>query len=275
MSNVSGEVNSPNGSHLQHQFVTDVLPRIQQDSRVVCAAIAGSMARGTPDTHSDVDLIVVVEDSAFEEVMSERFALISAWAGVVAAFTGEHVGEPRLVITLVGPPLLHVDFKFVSVSDFIERGDEPVILWARNGTHPPSAPPPVTVPIDPQWIEDRFWVWVHYGATKLGRGELFEVISFLNYLRETVLAPLITRRVGAPARGVRHLEFIAPNEASALRTTVCGYDRNQAGQALLATVKLYRRWRDEAAIDRLKDAEDLAVQYLHQVISDESTPPDR
>ncbi|MER7057532.1 MULTISPECIES: hypothetical protein [unclassified Streptomyces] len=32
---------------------------------------------------------------------------------------------------------------------------------------------------DLQWIEDRFWIWVHYGATKLGRGELFEVNGFL------------------------------------------------------------------------------------------------
>ena len=135
--------------------------------------------------------------------MSERFALIDAWATVVIGFTGEHVCEPRLVITLVGPPLLHVDFKFVCVSDFAERDEKPVILWDRDGSlaHTRSGPPPARAPLDLQWIEDRFWVWVHYGATKLGRGELFEVVSFLNYLREAVLAPLITHRMGAPARG--------------------------------------------------------------------------
>lgn len=196
---------------LQRRFVTDVLPRIQQDARVAGVAIAGSLARGNPDVYSDVDLVVVIEDSAFESVMSERFALIDAWATVVIGFTGEHVGEPRLVITLVGPPLLHVDFKFVCVSDFAERDEKPVILWDRDGSlaHTRSGPPRARAPLDLQWIEDRFWVWVHYGATKLGRGELFEVVSFLNYLREAVLAPLITHRMGAPARGVRHLEAIA------------------------------------------------------------------
>lgn len=25
--------------------------------------------------------------------------------------------------------------------------------------------------LDFQWIEDRFWIWVHYAALKIGRGE--------------------------------------------------------------------------------------------------------
>jgi hypothetical protein len=159
-----------------------------------------------------------------------------------------------------------VDFKFVSASSFAERDAEPVILWDRDGSlaHRSHNPPPA--PLDLQWIEDRFWVWVHYGATKLGRGELFEVINFLNYLREAVLAPLITNRIGAPARGVRHLEALAPDEATALRATVCGCDQNEAGQALLATVELYRRWLDHTTIDRRHDAERYAVEYLRRVV---------
>ncbi|HEY1004190.1 MAG TPA: nucleotidyltransferase domain-containing protein [Streptosporangiaceae bacterium] len=68
--------------------MTDVLPRIQQDARVTGVAIAGSMARGTPDVYSDVDLIVVIKDSAFDSVMVERFGLIDGkyseivWQGV-------------------------------------------------------------------------------------------------------------------------------------------------------------------------------------------------
>ncbi|MFC9944017.1 hypothetical protein [Streptomyces pratensis] len=133
----------------------------------------------------------------------------------VAGFTGEHVGEPRVIITLVGPPLLHVDFKFVRASDFAERTENPEILWDRSGllSGALAQHPPFTPAFDLQWIEDRFWIWVHYGATKLGRGELFETISFLTYLRETVLDPLAARRVGAIPRGVRHLEAIAPEEA--------------------------------------------------------------
>ncbi|WP_406091629.1 nucleotidyltransferase domain-containing protein [Streptomyces sp. NBC_01013] len=233
-------------------------------------AVAGSIVGGQVDIYSDVDLIVVIDDDAFDAVMKERFMLIGSWASLVAGFTGEHVGEPRLIITLVGPPLLHVDFKFVRAADFAERVEESDILWDRDGgladvlaEHPPTSPSP-----DLQWIEDRFWIWVHYGATKLGRGELLEVIGFLSYLRETVLGPLAAVRVGAAPRGVRHLESIAPDEAGDLQATLCGHNRHDAGQALLASIELYRRWLGEtgAAIERRRHAEKLAVQYLHDVI---------
>jgi predicted nucleotidyltransferase len=259
---------------LHSRFLGDTLPRIRRDSRVAGVAVAGSIARGHPDIYSDVDLIVVIDDEAFDAVMKERLALIGSWSALVAGFTGEHVGEPRLIITLVGPPLLHVDFKFVRASEFAERVEDPDILWDRDGDLAGSLAehPPAAQSLDLQWIEDRFWVWVHYGATKLGRGELFEVIGFLGYLREAVLGPLAARRVGAPPRGVRHLESIAPNEARDLRTTLCGYDRHDAGQALLACVELYRKWLGDTgtAIERRHQAEELAVQYLHDVIDQAS-----
>lgn len=255
---------------LHSRFLSDALPRIRQDARVAGVAITGSIAEGRPDIYSDVDLILVIDDEAYDAVMRERLVLIGSWASLVAGFTGEHVGEPRVIITLVGPPLLHVDFKFVRASDFAERTEDLEILWDRDGllTGALAQQPPVTPAFDLQWIEDRFWIWVHYGATKLGRGELFETISFLTYLRETVLGPLAARRVGAFPRGVRHLETIAPEETRNLQATLCGYDRYEAGRALLATVDLYRRWSDAggAIVERRHHAEKLAMQYLHDVI---------
>ncbi|MFD6275939.1 nucleotidyltransferase domain-containing protein [Streptomyces sp. NPDC060209] len=233
-------------------------------------AVAGSIAVGHPDVYSDVDLVVVVDDASFDDVMAVRLALIGSWTDLVAGFTGEHVGEPRLIIALVGPPLLHVDFKFVRASDFAERIEDPDVLWDRDGglarslaEHPFRAPS-----LDLQWIEDRFWIWVHYGATKLGRGELFEVIAFLGFLRDTVLGPMAAQRVGAPPRGVRRLESIAPEEARDLGATLCGHDVQDAGRAVLACVELYRRWLEDAgaAVERRNRAEELAVRYLHDVI---------
>lgn len=71
---------------------------------------------------------------------------------------------------------------------------------------------------------------------------------------------------------MRHLESIAPEEACDLQTTLCGYDRHDAGQAFLASIELYRRWLHDkgAAIERRRHAEKLAVQYLHDVIDQAS-----
>ncbi|MEU1488191.1 nucleotidyltransferase domain-containing protein [Streptomyces sp. NPDC005752] len=261
---------------LHGQFLEDVLPRIRKDPRVAGVAAAGSIAVGHPDAYSDVDLIVVVDDEAFAAVMVERLALIGSWTDLVAGFTGEHVGEPRLIIALVGPPLLHVDVKFVRASDFAERIEDPVVLWDRDGdlSRSPAEHPFRAPALDRQWIEDRFWIWVHYGATKLGRGELLETVGFLGYLRDTVLGPMAAVRVGAPPRGVRRLESVAPAEARALRATLCGYDREDAGRAVLACVELYRQWRDDtgAELERRHRAEELAVGFLHDVIAGTVAP---
>jgi len=255
---------------LHRQLLADVLPRMQQDPRVAGVAMTGSLAGGHPDVYSDVDLVVVIDEVAYDAVMRDRLGLIGAWAPLVTGFTGEHVGEPRLIVTLVEPPLLHVDFTFVTAADLADRTTDPEILWDRDGALAAAlaGPPAAAAAFDLQWLEDRFWIWVHYGATKLGRGELFEVIGCLTYLREVVLGPLAARRVGAEPRGVRRLEAIAPEEAHLLRATLCGDDRQEAGRALLAAIDLYRRWSDadETPVERRHRAEELAVRYLHDVI---------
>ena len=52
---------------------------------------------------------------------------------LLACFTGEHVGEPRLLIALYGPPLLHVDLKFVAERDLDVRVEDGRVLWQRDG----------------------------------------------------------------------------------------------------------------------------------------------
>jgi hypothetical protein len=201
--------------------------------------------------------------------MEHRLELIASWTRLVVGFTGEHVGEPRLIITLVGPPLLHVDLKFVRLSDLGDRVDDPSVVWERDGrmsaaiTAVPANPPS----LDLQWIEDRFWVWIHYTATKLGRGELYDAIAAIGFLREVVLGPLACHLAGVTPRGVRHLETIAPEAALALRATVTDYDRRRVAAAALACVELYRQWRDACgtAIIRHEDAERLSVAYLEDV----------
>ena len=52
---------------------------------------------------------------------------------LLACFTGEHVGEPRLLIALYGPPPLHVDLKFVADRDLDDRVEDGLVLWQRDG----------------------------------------------------------------------------------------------------------------------------------------------
>ena len=178
----------------------------------------------------------------------------------------EHVGEPRLLICLYDDPLLHVDLEFLRLDELARRVEDPVVLWERDAAlsgvlaRTPATPPAV----DAQWIEDRFGVRVHCVATKLGRGELFEVLSALGFLRERVLAPLHLASLGREPRGVRRLEE-APEFAATLRGTVAGHDARQCTEAMWRCVELYRGLRRGTAVVHRTGAERASVHYLAEV----------
>ena len=256
-------------------FIEQILKKLIPDHRFLGLLGGGSMMAGTMDEYSDLDLVVVYEPSYRSEIMNERLLLAEQWGSLLSAFTGEHVGEPRLVICLYGPPPLHVDFKFVMPGELEERIENPLILWERGSRigsilqkTSPHHPSP-----DPQWIEDRFWVWVHYGAAKLGRGELFELIDLLTFVRSTVLGPLIAAASGHLPRGVRRLEQQVPDKIAELETTVPSHDADSCYEALKSTIRLYQRLRpNNPSVLRRTNAEQVSLLYLDQVYRSLSTP---
>lgn len=243
---------------------------IRRTPGIIGLAAGGSFLSGRMDEFSDLDLVVVVEPSASDELRGKRAALARALAPLLASFTGEHVGEPRLLVCLYGPPLVHVDLKFVTPDGLAIRVEDPTVLWDRDGrvasalaAGAGSYPAP-----DPQWIEDRFWIWVHYTASKIGRGELFEALDFTAFLRAQVLGPLALKEASARPSGVRHVEREAPARARQMRETVARYDARDLVSSLRAAVALYRELRDRAgfeALQRRSEAEASALDYLDGV----------
>ena len=199
--------------------------------------------------------------------VAERLVIAERLGPLLAGFTGEHVGEPRLIICLYGPPLLHVDLKFVSLPDAAERVEDPVILWERDGrlTAVMAEGEAVYPAPDLQWIEDRFWVWIHYGATKIGRGEVFEAHDFLAFLRMVVLGPLALADQGSRPTGVRKVEWHAQAHLKALRDTLSAYEPLACTRALRAAADLYRQLRDKHRPQDLiarHEAETATLAYL-------------
>jgi hypothetical protein len=244
-----------------------VIAAARADPRIIGLTAGGSAATGTMDEFSDLDFVVVCRDEHQPELLRDAPAFAARLGPLLACFTGEHIGEPRVLITLYGPPLLHADLKFVADSELDRRAEDGLILWQRDGAldtalrrAAPAWPRP-----DPQWIEDRFWVWIHYGATKLGRGELFECLDMLAALRAIVFGPLIAQARGHRAAGVRRLEEIAPDLVPALEATVGDHTPRGCAAALRASVALYRQLRGDAGMVRRADAEAASLDYLEAV----------
>ncbi|QSQ21892.1 nucleotidyltransferase domain-containing protein [Pyxidicoccus parkwayensis] len=247
------------------RFLDTALAVWTHDSRLLGVAAGGSLLTGRMDAFSDLDLVLVYPDDARAAVMAERLELARAAGPLLQGFTGEHVGEPRLLICLYGPPLLHVDLKFSSLTELGTRIEDPRVLWERDGaltrriSETSATPLP---PLIPQWLEDRFWVWIHYGVDKARRGELFECLDMLAYLRSQVLAPLVGAAEGHVIRGVRRAELEAPGWIPALAATVARATRMDCGRALHAAVALYMQVRDAAGPVRRSGAEAAVREYL-------------
>jgi GNAT superfamily N-acetyltransferase len=166
----------------------------------------------------------------------------------LSGFTGEHVGEPRVLICLYDNPLLHVDIKFVTLDEFHTRIETPVVLLDKDGqleetirNSQPHFPYP-----DFQWIEDRFWTWIHYALLKIGRGEYFEAFDFMGFLRMVVFGPLLHIKNDNLPRGVRKAETdLASDDLEKLKRTIPNYDRQSLLHSLRSAVSLYREIRVE------------------------------
>lgn len=258
---------------LHQEFVYKAIEFFKEDLRILGLAVGGSWITNSMDEYSDIDLVIVIDPKYEREVSDERLVLAEKLGSLLVGFTGEHVGEPRLIICLYGPPLLHVDLKFVALPDFVNRVEDPDILWEREEIltktmHEKKAVYPLP---NLQWIENRFWVWVHYIAMKIGRGELFEAIETLSFLRVTVLGPLSLMKNGYLPRGMRYIERDAKEELPSLIQTIPSHDSGSCILALKHAIELYQRLREYHKAPELilrKSAEEQAIIYLNCIAAE-------
>ena len=247
-------------------FIRQAIETLSVDARIVGLACSGSYSEDALDAFSDLDLVVAVAADCYGAVENERLDIVASLGDLLSAFTGEHVGEPRLVIALYGPDGLHVDFKFVKVEDAADRVDEPTVLWERDNQLSDALKTGVGAypRLDEQWVEDRFWTWIHYCAGKIGRGEYFEATDFLGFLRGQVLGPLALQQAGFQARGVRKIEHLLPEFADRLRQTVAQPEKMQLQAATEHAIVLYKAMRspDVMACTR---AEQVALKALRTI----------
>lgn len=251
-------------------FLENAVRVVRHDSETIGLAVGGSYASGDMDVYSDLDLVLVTTHSIAPNISRMR-AYASRLGQMLASFRGDHVGEPRLLIALYDAPLLHVDIKFLTLAEFEERVEDPVVLYERDEAlttviqrstaHYPD--------FDFQWAEDRFWIWVHYAALKIGRGEYFEALDFLAFLRSTLLGPMIHLKNGNLPRGVRRIETSVGKEDLAQLTGTLGLlDRHALLASTEVAMHLYESLRDDLAPVTLQKnrAAQLAVRaYLDAI----------
>ena len=254
---------------IQRDFADRIKNTLENDDSVIGLAAGGSWITNELDEYSDIDLVLVTK----EKIGGDKIKMISyaeKFGDLLSGFTGEHVGESRLLICLYDDPLLHVDIKFVTLEEFKTRVETPVILLDKGEELKKALADSIArfpVP-EYQWIEDRFWVWVHYGAVKIFRGEYFEACDFFGALRMMVLGPLLHIKNNKLPRGVRKAETsFTAGDLNELKLTLPGYDKQSLIDSLKNSVTLYRKLRMALFDDSVvlnKKAEEKVMEYVER-----------
>ena len=255
---------------IQQEFAYRVANLVKNDGAVIGLAASGSFITNELDEYSDLDLILITK----EKVAGDKDKMVTyakSFGNFISGFTGEHVGESRVLICLYDDPLLHVDIKFLTLPEFYKRVENPIVLFERenqltsiiNSTKAEWPQP------NYQWIEDRFWTWVHYACLKIGRGELMEAFDFLSFLRMTVLSPLMQIKNNKQARGLRRVETqLSLSDLENLKITIAQYNRASIIKALDNSISIYKSLRRKLYPDTVElqtKAEKRSVEYFKEI----------
>lgn len=254
---------------MQKEFAKHVVEVLKDDETIIGLAGAGSWLTNEIDMWSDLDLVVVTRDNLYAD-KTKMLAYADRFGNLISAFTGEHVGEKRLLICLYDEPLIHVDIKFVTLEEFHDRIENPIILLDRENKIKevidntlPQFPQP-----DLQWIEDRFWTWIHYDLLKIGRGEYFEALDFMGYLRMVVFGPLLHIKNNNLPRGVRRVETTLDfADFESLESTLCKNNRESLLNSVENAVNLYRKLRSDVSFANISfnKAEEAVMRYFENL----------
>lgn len=255
---------------IQQEFAEKITSIVQQDPSVIGLAVAGSWLSEEIDEFSDLDLILVTKEKVSDD-KQKMLAYARSFGDLLSGFTGEHVGERRVLICLYDNPLLHVDIKFLTPDEFSTRIETPVILADTDGQLQRSLdasqarfPYP-----EYQWIEDRFWVWVHYIAGKIGRGEYVEAFDAFGLLRMMVFGPLLHIKNNNLPRGVRKVETQLPAaDMEGLKGTIPLYEKKSLIAALENSISLYKKLQEKLYDENVvlqSATEKRSLEYLQEI----------
>ncbi len=255
---------------IQKLFAERAVEVLKNDTSVIGLTVGGSWLSNELDEYADLDLILVTKTKVSED--KQLMMLYAQGLGnLLSGFTGDHVGEPRLLVCLFDNPLLHVDIKFLTLDEFEVRVENPVILLDTNDQLMTVIENTKAVFPYPnyQWMEDRFWIWIHYTLGKIARGELFEAIDAIGYIRANVIGQLLHIKNNGLPRAMRKVETkFQTDQIQGLKETIPVYNQKSLLISLHQLVDLYKQLRNDLFDERIlfqEKTEKAVMKYLREI----------
>lgn len=175
--------------------------------------LAGSLADGTADELSDLDLELVCRSEAREEALRTLInEKLTSSARILSQFPATHIGMPNLIINFIEAAgrLLKVDIHYLRHQPQLGQDQRVHLVQAGSfsGERPRARSSGNSLPANA--LEDlysKFSGWIWYTHTKIARGELWEATDSLDVMRTRAFLPLLLLARGLPQEGYRHVEI--------------------------------------------------------------------
>jgi hypothetical protein len=204
---------------MHQDFIQKIKTTLSQDPKIIGAAAGGSYIDQSLDEYSDLDIHLVVQKSYCQLNVLEKLEVLKALPTPLTAYSNGHDNRVLICLYDYNPLILHVDWKWCSLEAFKDRVENPIVLFEKEKalTKIMQETDYGYPPIDYQEEEKRFWSWMHYILTKIGRGELIEAHHYLLEVQSCLLGPLFLKKNGLSPRRMRRIEQIAAKDWEALQ----------------------------------------------------------
>lgn len=239
--------------------VFDRLVGALADRGDVGLSVTGSLAGGTIDQWSDLDIEIVLPEGASVPVMLDwvkDVARISATP--LCYFPADHVGLDQILVFffLEDGKVVKADLHVLELSEYVTLRNtklivDPGFVSEALGRAPRPAP---SYP-DFEDLHMKFCGWIWYTYTKVVRGELLEGFDSLQVMRVRALVPSLQCVHGLPYEGFRRLEMRLPSHHhAALRATIpTSTDAPELYRALLSMCRLFAELQPMVAVQLGRD----------------------
>jgi len=203
-----------------------MLQLAEEDERVVAGAAVGSLAVGTGDRFSDLDLTFGIADGA------PVAQVLDAWTRTLseeldAVQLGDLTAGPTIYRVFLLPDALQFDLSMTSAKEFRPAGPRFQLLFGETAADEPEASVPVAgrlfIPT-PAVARDIFgWgvIYALHARACIERGRVWQAEHYVGAVRDHALSLACLSR-GLPAVQARGYDELSPE-------TLAAFDRTHVG----------------------------------------------
>ncbi|MCL5116275.1 MAG: aminoglycoside 6-adenylyltransferase [Firmicutes bacterium] len=184
----------------QWDVMTRVVSNLVQQAGVRTIYLEGSLARGTADAHSDVDLLVGLDSNAMRDIWTHRHQITNIPLPAILDLNHQWGDPAAFSYAVLYENGVYLDLTFVE-SPHVPTSHA-VVLWSSSHHGPDGdRPPEPAMDVHPDPMDDAlrlFWMGSPLCAKYLVRNQLWTALWFIESRRTLFLKAW--RLAHAPAR---------------------------------------------------------------------------